>query len=97
LRLQLETLSHGEDASPFNQVIEYERRRWAPFKRALPKEDKEAFDRMFEYVKEVVQSEVYLVRPWAFEVIMMAMLLEQQKLLEAIEHELQSLWGQTLE
>lgn len=52
---------------------------------------------MFECVKEVVQSEVDLVRSWAFEVIMMAMLLEQQKLLEAIEHELRSPWGQMLE
>ena len=27
----------GNTLPPFSQLIEYERRRWAPFKRALPK------------------------------------------------------------
>jgi hypothetical protein len=30
-----------------NQVIEQERRRWMPFRRALSKEDQQACDRMF--------------------------------------------------
>jgi hypothetical protein len=29
----------GKTLPPFSQLIAYERRRWAPFKRALPKAD----------------------------------------------------------
>jgi hypothetical protein len=31
---------------PFRQLIEQERRRWMPFRRALSKEDQAVFDRM---------------------------------------------------
>jgi hypothetical protein len=37
----------GKTLPPFSQLIKGERRRWAPFKRALPKEDQAAFDRLF--------------------------------------------------
>jgi hypothetical protein len=72
-------------------MIEQERRRWMPFKRALSKEDQEAFDRMFACVKHQVQAEVYLSRPWRFEALLVAVLLEQEKrigqLLQQIEEE----------
>jgi hypothetical protein len=48
---------------PFSQLIEQERRRWVPFRRALSKEDQEAFDRMFACAKQHVQAEVLLGRP----------------------------------
>lgn len=59
---------------PFSQLIEQERRRWVPFRRALSKEDQEAFDRMFACAKQHVQAEVLLGRPWGFEVVLMAVL-----------------------
>jgi hypothetical protein len=62
----------------FSQLIEYERRRWAPFKRALPKEDHTIFDRLFDCAKLHVQSGVMVSRPWPFGTIVMAILLEQQ-------------------
>jgi hypothetical protein len=37
--LQLEAAAMGKTLPPFSQLIEAERRRWAPFKRALRKED----------------------------------------------------------
>jgi hypothetical protein len=74
----------GRTLPPFSQLIEYERRAWAPFRRALRKDDQVAFDRLFDCAKLHVQAGVYLSRPWPFEVIAMAMLLEHQKQLERV-------------
>ena len=55
----------------FSQMIEQERRRWMPFRRALSQEDQEAFDRMFACAKQQVQAEVQLWRLWRFEAVIM--------------------------
>jgi hypothetical protein len=62
----------------FSELIEQERRRWMPFRRALSKENQEAFDRMFACAKPQVQAEVWLGRPWKFEAVLMMALLEQR-------------------
>jgi len=72
----------GRTLPPFSQLIESERRAWAPFRRALRKDDQAAFDRLFDCAKLHVQAGVYLSRPWPFEVIAMAVLLEHHKQLE---------------
>jgi hypothetical protein len=72
----------GRTLPPFSQLIEFERRAWAPFRRALRKDDQAAFDRLFDCAKLHVQAGVYLSRPWPFEVIAMAVLLEHHKQLE---------------
>ncbi len=74
----------GRTLLPFSQLIEQERRAWAPFKRALRKADQATFDRLFDCAKLHVQAGAYLARPWPFEVLAMAILLEQQKLLERL-------------
>ena len=74
----------GRTLPPFSQLIEHERRSWAPFRRALRKDDQAAFDRLFDCAKLHVQAGVYLSRPWPFEVIAMAILLEQHKRLERL-------------
>jgi hypothetical protein len=53
----------------FSQVIEQERRRWVPFRRALSKEDQEAFDRMFACAAQQLQTGVKLGRPSKFEAV----------------------------
>jgi len=63
----------------FSQMIEQERRRWMPFRGALTQEDQAAFDRMFACAKQHVQAEVLLGRPWGFEVVLTAVLLEHEK------------------
>jgi hypothetical protein len=72
----------GRTLPPFSQLIESERRAWVPFRRALRKDDQAAFDRLFDCAKLHVQAGVYLSRPWPFEVIAMAVLLEHHKQLE---------------
>ncbi len=81
----------GKTLPPFSQLIDAERRRWAPFKRALPKADQVLFDRLFDGAKLHVQAGVMVSRPWAFETIVMAVLLEQQKQLERAERVLEAL------
>jgi hypothetical protein len=64
---------------PFCQMIEQERRRWMPFRRALSKEDQGAFDRMFTCAKQQLQAEVQLGRPWRLEAVLMAVLVAYEK------------------
>ena len=83
----------GKTLPPFSTLIEQERRRWIPFKKALPKADQSLFDRLFDCAKLHIQAGVMVARPWAFETIVMAIVLEQQKQLEKLQsllHELQS-------
>ena len=74
----------GRTLPPFSQLIEQERRAWAPFRRALRKADQTVFDRLFDCAKLHVQAGAYLSRPWPFEVVAMAILLEHHKLLEQV-------------
>jgi hypothetical protein len=89
--LLLETAAMGKTLPPFSQLIEAERRRWAPFTRALPKADQAIFDRLFDHAKLQVQAGVMASRPWPFETIVMVILLEQQKLIERAVTRLEAL------
>jgi hypothetical protein len=89
--LQPEDVAMGRTLPPFSQLIDVERRRWAPFRRALPKEDQAAFDRLFDCAKRHVQAGVMVSRPWPFETMVMAVLLEYQKRLEEIMKRLEDL------
>jgi hypothetical protein len=81
----------GKTLPPFSQLIEQERRRWTPLKRALPKEDQAIFDRLFDCAKLHIQAGVMVSRPLAFEAIVMAVFLEQQKKLEQLQRLLEEL------
>jgi hypothetical protein len=83
----------GRTLPPFSQLIDAERRRWAPFRRALPKENQAAFDRLFDCAKLHVQAGVMVSRPWPFETVVMAVLLEQHKQVERVERLLHALEG----
>ena len=57
----------GRTLPPFSQLIDHERRRWAPFKKALPKAHlaiMDFFDRLFDCAKLHIQSGVMVARPW---------------------------------
>jgi hypothetical protein len=75
----------GKTLPPFSFLIEQERRRWVPFKRALPKADQALFDRLFDCAKLHIQAGVMVARPWPFETIVMAIVLEQQKQVDRLE------------
>jgi hypothetical protein len=81
----------GKTLPPFSHLIEYERRRWTPFKRALPKADQALVDRLFDCAMLHVQAGVCQSRPVPLKTIIMAVLLEQHKQLEQAQHLLDAL------
>jgi hypothetical protein len=81
----------GKTLPPFSTIIEQERRRWIPFKKALPKADQSLFDRLFDCAKLHIQAGVMVSRPWAFEMIVIAILFAQQKQLEQLQSLLEEL------
>jgi hypothetical protein len=83
----------GKTLPPFSSLIEQERRRWMPFKKVLPKADQALFDRLFDCAKFHIQAGVMVARPWPFETIVMAIVLEQQKQVERLESLLDELQG----
>jgi hypothetical protein len=81
----------GKTLPPFSQLIDAERRRWAPFRRALPKADQAVFDRLFDCAKLHIQAGVMVSRSWPFETIALAVLLEHEKRIEQALNTLQEL------
>ena len=74
----------GRTVLPFSQVLEQEYEEWKKFRRALRKEDQEAFDRLFERAKLHVQAAAYTSHPWPLESILLSICLEHEKLLGEI-------------
>ncbi|HYY16259.1 MAG TPA: hypothetical protein VE965_06405 [Gammaproteobacteria bacterium] len=78
----------GRPLPSFSRLIEQERRRWVPFRRALSQPDQEAFDHLFACITRHLQADVYLSRPRTFEAIILAVLLEHQKRIREFLQEL---------
>ena len=74
----------GRTVLPFSQVLEQEYEEWKKFRRALRKEDQEAFDRLFERAKLHVQAAAYISHPWPLETILLSICLEHEKMIGAI-------------
>jgi hypothetical protein len=83
----------GKTLPPFSLLIEGERRRWLPFKKALPKADQATFDGLFDCAKLHIQTGVMMSRSWPFVTIAMAILLEQHKQVERLERLVDALEG----
>ncbi len=75
----------GQTALALSQVMEAERERIRSFRRALSKEDQEAFDRLFNRAKFHIHAGVYQARAWPMETILISILLEQGKLIEKMK------------
>ena len=78
----------GRTVLPFSQVLEREYEEWKKFRRALRKEDQEAFDRLFDRAKLHVQAAAYTSHPWPLESILLSICLEHEKLLVEILNKL---------
>jgi hypothetical protein len=74
----------GRTVLPFSQILEREYEEWKKFRRALRKEDQEAFDRLFDRAKLHVQAAAYTSHPWPLESILLSICLEHEKLLTEI-------------
>jgi hypothetical protein len=74
----------GRTVMPYSHVMESERERLKPFRRALSKEDQEAFDRLFDRAKLHTSAGVYMSNPWPMETILLSICLEHGKIIEEI-------------
>lgn len=75
----------GRTVLPFNQVLEQEFASWAKFRRALRKEDQEAFDALFGAAKYHVAAASYASQLNPLEAIFLSILIEHQKILDALQ------------
>jgi hypothetical protein len=62
----------------------------------LAEADQPIFDRLFDCTKLHIQAGVMVSRPWPFETIVMAILLEHQKQVERLKSLLDALQGRDL-
>jgi hypothetical protein len=69
----------GRTVVPFSRVLEAEFDSWNKFRRALRREDQEAFDGLFAAAKFHVAAMVYASRLTPLEAILMGILVEHQK------------------
>ncbi|MGD0266996.1 MAG: hypothetical protein ABSD47_18895 [Candidatus Methylomirabilota bacterium] len=69
----------GRTVAPFSRILEAEFESWSKFRRALRREDQEAFDALFAAAKYHVAPMVYASRLTPLEAILMGILVEHQK------------------
>jgi hypothetical protein len=73
------------------QAFHQEQESWRKFRRALTRDDREAFDRLFQHARRHAAEASYVARPTPFEAVVMAVLLEQEKALGEIRSRLDKL------
>ena len=71
----------GRTVMPFSHVLESEHDWWRGFRKALKKEDQEAFDRLFDRAKFHTHAAVYMAHAWPLETILLSICLEHEKML----------------
>jgi hypothetical protein len=79
----------GRTIPTFRQLIEETIQHWSKFRRALRQEDQVYFDRIFQRVRYYTQAATYQAQDNPLEAILLAIALDQEKRLDAIERQLQ--------
>jgi len=80
----------GRTIATFHQLIEQTQARFAPYRRALRREDQQVFDELFARVKYYAASGSMEAGWEPLDAIFLSMLLEQQKRLRALEGRLRA-------
>lgn len=83
----------GRTVPTMTQIVAQEEANFAPFRRALRKEDRAIFDRLFAAARHHTAPAAYLSRSVPFEVILLAMLLEMAKHVDALRAQVEALKG----
>lgn len=78
----------GRTVPTFRQQIDQEAQRWGKFRRALRADDRACFDRLFQRVRLYTQSATYQCHDHPLEAILLAVALDLEKRLEALEQQL---------
>ena len=78
----------GETVESYRMALESEISQWSGFARALRKEDLEAFEELMDSCRNNAMAAGNATNPIIFELMMMSILLGQQKRLRKLEQEL---------
>ena len=81
----------GRTLPTFNTYLQEEIDSWRPFRRALRREHREAFDRLFTRVRCHVAEAANAARPVPFDGLVMAILLSQELEIEALREALEKI------
>src|SRR5580692_985710 len=75
----------GRTVPTFRQLIDDAIARWSKFRRALRREDQEYFDQLFRRVRSYTQAATYQASDNPMEAILLSIVLDQEKRLQALE------------
>ncbi len=81
----------GRTTQTMTQLVAQEEAYWAPFRRALRKEDQEVFDRLFAAARHHSAPAHYGSHATPFDSMLLAMLLEAMKTVEALHRQVEAL------
>lgn len=81
----------GRTIATFHQLIEQTRARFAPYRRALRREDQQVFDALFERAKYYAASGSMEAAWNPLDTLFFTFFLEQEKALRALEERLRAL------
>ena len=81
----------GKTVESYRIALESEINRWNGFARALRKPDKEAFDELIDMCRTYVSECACVDRPSEFELMVMSILLFQQRRIMQLERELETI------
>lgn len=83
----------GRTTQTMTQLVAQEEVYWAPFRRALRKEDQIVFDRLFAAARHHTAPAHYASHSTPFDSILLSMVLEVMKAVEALQKRLDALTG----
>ncbi|MGH2400113.1 MAG: hypothetical protein ACRDF6_09730 [bacterium] len=83
----------GRTTQTMTQLVAQEEVYWAPFRRALRKEDQIVFDRLFAAARHHTAPAHYASHSTPFDSILLSMVLEAMKAVEALQKRLDALTG----
>ena len=81
----------GRTVPTFRMILEHEIASWAEFRRALRPADQKNFDKIMNAARLRADAGGYITRPLVSEVLFISILLELQKEILNLKHEIQKL------
>jgi hypothetical protein len=81
----------GRTLATFTQLVQQEIDSWSRYRRALRREDQQALDVLFAAARHHVSAGAYLARETPFEVMLLSMLIEQQKHVVTLQQKVMNL------
>lgn len=83
----------GRTTPTMTQLIAHEEACWAQFRRALRREDREVFDRLFAAARHHSAPAHYASHATPFDAMLVAMILETMKAVEQLRRDLERIAG----